>query len=299
MKTVNNLLLLSLILGVNIGFGQDYVFRVVVNQGKNEVRSDGNWTPITVGAELKSADELRIAENAYLGLIHINGKPLEMKESGRYTVANLSARVGTGSSSVLNKYTEFIITANKQKTNKLSATGAVHRGVEKIGVHLPSSAAYVFGDTVAISWDKEEAIPGPYVVTFTNIWGDVLHEIETAGNSIFVNLNDKALAKESDVIVEVRSTMVDKASDPFFLRKFSRGDSERVSADYDEISPAVSENTVLNRIIKAAFFEQKKLLVDAATAFRQAIELQPDFPALLQDYENFLLRNGLKAPTEK
>src|SRR4051812_7248465 len=104
---------------------QDYAFKVLVNKGKNEVKSGDSWLPIKTGTSLKSTDEIKVQENAYVGLIHVTGKPLEVKEAGKHKVVDLSAKVN-GGSSVLSKYTDFILSANTQKKNNLTATGAVH-----------------------------------------------------------------------------------------------------------------------------------------------------------------------------
>ena len=91
-----------------------------------------------VGSSLKSADELRVAENSYIGLVHVSGKPLELKQSGKYKVTDLAAKV-SGGASVLNKYTDFILSANTGPKSNLTATGAVDRGVDNIKVYLPKT----------------------------------------------------------------------------------------------------------------------------------------------------------------
>ena len=297
MKKTTVLAFSVMLLIATMTFGQEYTFKVLLNKGKNEIKSGNTWQPIRVGAELRPDDVVKIAENAYLGLVHATGKPLDVKESGQYTVANLSARVGKGSS-VLNKYAEFILSTTGQK-NKLSATAAVHRGPDKIDVHLPQNSAYIFGDTIAISWEEDESIPGPYLVILTNLWGDELMKVETEANSVLINLRDKVLANTNDVQVEVFSTKVNKKSDQVVLRKFAKGDSDRVGAEYKQLVSEIGDNSILSKLYKAAFFEEKKLLVDAATALRQAIELGPDLPSLWEDYESFLLRNGLKPLPKK
>jgi hypothetical protein len=59
-----------------------------------------------------------------------------------------------------------------------------------------------------------------------------------------------------------------------------------------ELTPA----TGFNKYLEAGFFEQQKLLIDAATAFQKAVTLQP---ALKESYDDFLVRNGLKEAPEK
>lgn len=279
-------------------YSQDYTFKVLVNKGKNEVKSGANWEPVKVGTSLKSADELKVTDNAYVGLIHSSGKPLEVKSAGRYRVADLSAKVGTGAS-VLNKYTDFILSSAQKKNNNLAATGAVHRGVDNIKVYLPRSSSYVYNDTVSIQWEKDKAMGAPYVVTFTSLFGDELHKVETSDNSISINLNDAVFVNENDIMVKVTSKKDKKESEVHTLRKFSKAEKEKVKSAFADVQAQTAENTALNSLIQAGFFEQNKLLVDAVSAYQKAIKLEPGVQAYQEAYDAFLLRTGMKVPVKK
>ena len=152
---------------------QDYAFKVLVNKGKNELKSGNNWQQLKVGLSLKSADELKISENSYLGLVHVSGKALELKQSGNYKVGDLAAKVN-GGSNVLNKYTDFILSSATAPKNRLAATGAVDRGEDNIQMYLPKpELAVVYNDNVIIQWDSQGA-PAPYIVTFKSMFEDEL-----------------------------------------------------------------------------------------------------------------------------
>lgn len=298
MKTKSLSVSIALVFCTSMIFGQEYTFKVLVNKGKNEVKSGPDWEPIKVGASLKSPDEVKISENAYLGLIHVSGKPLEIKHAGNYKVIDLSAKVGKGSS-VLNKYTDFILSNNTEKRNTMAATGAVHRGFGDVKVFLPPSASYVFGDSISIAWESDKSAAPPYIITFTTLFGVELDTIETSANTVSVNLNDSKFANENDIIVRVRSKAVNKESEGYILRKFGRADKERISASFSDIATETETQTALNSLIRASFFEQNKLLADAVTAYQKAINLEPEVVAYRESYDDFLIRNGLKMPPEK
>jgi hypothetical protein len=286
---------------ISFGYGhaQDYAFKVLVNKGKNELKSGSNWQQLKVGLSLKPADELKISENSYLGLVHVSGKALELKQSGNYKVMDLAAKVD-GGSSVLNKYTDFILSSSTSPKNRLAATGAVDRGVDNIQVFLPKpEQAVVYNDDVIISWDGQAAA-GPYVVTFKSLFDDELDKVETPQNSISINLDDSNFANEDNIIVEVASTInKNKISDRYTLKKLSKADKERINSALSEIENPTSEPTALNKLLIAGFYEQNNLLIDAATAYLEAIKLAPDVPQYQEAYNDFLLRNALKkAPTK-
>jgi hypothetical protein len=283
---------------ISLSFGQDYAFKVLANKGGNEVKSGDSWQPIKTGAVLKAEDEIKVAANAYLGLVHKTGKPLEVKEAKTHKVADLAKLVGVGSSSVVTKYTDFILSSNsaEAKKNRLSATGAVHRDVGKsqIQLHLPENQnSAVFNNTAVISWEGTK-IPGPYVVTFKNMFDDEVAKMETAETSFTLDFSSPQFAKEDKILVQVTSKSDAKeVSKQHLIKKLSLADHENIKKELEHILNDVSEPTALNKLILAGFFEENKLLIDAITAYEEAIKLAPDVPDYKIAYDEFLLRHNI------
>jgi len=284
---------------VMTSYGQDYAFKVLVTKGKSEVKVGNTWQPVKTGTSLKTPDELRVTENSYVGLVHVTGKPLEVKQSGNYKVSDLSAKVGSGSS-VLAKYTDFILSSNNQKRNGQTATGAVHRGGDNIQVNLPKpEVAIVFNNNVIVNWETDK-VPGPYIVTFNSMFGDELKKVETAEDNIAIDLGDQSFANEDNIIVKVVSKKEPaKASGEYTLKKLSKADKDRIKSTFNEIQGEVAEGTAFDKFILAGFYEKNNLYIDAITAYEEAIKLAPDVPQYKQDYNDFLIRNGIKEPPVK
>ena len=74
------------------------LFKVITTQGNNNVTTNGSTTPIVSGTRLNSGSSITVAENSYLGLIHISGKTLEVKQPGTYEVEQLAKQFSTGQS---------------------------------------------------------------------------------------------------------------------------------------------------------------------------------------------------------
>lgn len=288
------LVCLSLMMVFAGASGQEYAFRVLVNKGKNEVRVGENWQPIKVGVSISSKDEIKVSENAYVGLIHVSGKPLELKDAGKYKVTDLSAKIGPGSS-VINKYTDFILSSNSDKKNRLTATGAVNRGgANTIRIFLPKSDAVVYNNKVIINWEKDKGAP-PFIVNFKSMFGDELKQDESKGYDITIDLNDASFANEDNILVEVYAKAdKNKISETFTLKKLSRADKDRIKNSLGDFQKNVTEETAINKLVLAGFYEQNNLIIDAATAYQEAIKLAPDVATFQEDYDNFLLRHGLK-----
>lgn len=281
----------------SIAFGQDYAFKVLANKGANEFKSGNTWQPLKTGASLKESDELKVSENAYIGLVSAKGKPMELKQAGNYKVADLAGKLTEGAS-VLNKYTDFILSSNsaEAKKNRLSATGAVHRAVEKSAITLilpPNQSSGLFNDKAIIRWTSKAS--GPYVVTFRNMFDDVLHQVETPETTTVLDLADKKFSTENAILVEVSAKTDSKiVSGQYLIKKLTPAQHETVKKLLDEIIVQLNEPTALNKLILAGFYEENNLLIDAITAYEEAVKLAPDVSSYQEDYDEFLIRNGLK-----
>lgn len=299
MKTGKLTLIFGFFLINSLVLGQDYAFKVLANKGSNEVKSGDAWVPLKTGASLKKGDELKVADNAYLGLVHATGKPVELKQAGSYKVDDLSAKVG-GGTSVLNKYTDFILSSNsaEAKKNRLSATGAVHRAADAntaIKLLLPENQhSGIYNNVAVISWDGSK-VAGPYVVTIKNMFEDQLAKAETPETSLQIDLSDPRFANVSAILVEVSSKADPKqVSKQHMIKKLAPVEQEKVKKSLSEIIGEVADHTALNKFILAGFYEENNLFIDAIAAYEESIKLAPDVPSYKEAYEEFLLRHGLK-----
>jgi hypothetical protein len=299
MKTRTLILIFALLTPVSLVFGQDYAFKVLANKGTNEVKSGETWQPLRTGASLKSSDELKLSDNAYIGLVHATGKPMELKQAGNYKISELAKKVSTGSS-VLNKYTDFILSSNsaEAKKNRLSATGAVQRDVtdvEQIKLLLPENQHSGIYNTIAVvSWEGTK-VPGPYVVILRNMFDEELNRVETPENSLQIDLADPKYATEGAILVEVASKADAKlASKQHLIKKLTPAEQQKIKTSLNEIMGEVQEQTALNKFILASFYEENNLFIDAIAAYEDAVKLAPDVPSYKEAYEEFLLRHGLK-----
>lgn len=299
MKTSKLFLSVILISVGSAAVAQDYVFKVLANKGSNEVKSGDSWQPLKTGASLKKEDEVKLSDNAYIGLVHSNGKPLELKQAGSYKVSDLSAKIGPGAS-VLSKYTDFILSSNsaEAKKNRLSATGAVHRGESyAIQLLLPENQhSGIYNSVAIINWQGTK-VPGPYVVTLRNMFDDELAKVETPETSFQVDLTDPKFANVNAVIVEVRSKNDPKQiSKQHLIKKLTAADAEKIKNSLNAIIGEVSEQTALNKFILAGFYEENNLFIDAIAAYEDAIKLAPDVPSYREAYDDFLARHGMTTP---
>jgi hypothetical protein len=283
---------------------QGYEFRVLANKGQNSIKAaNQEWLPVKTGAKLNKGDEISVSPNGYIGLVHSSGKTIELKTPKTYTVSDLVSKINANSSTITNKYASFVLSqmtkeegedvgANTKKNNK--ATGAVERGKPgEITLYAPNNVN-VFGPMSILRW--EQYLPGDeYLVTVKNIFDDQVMSVPTTDSMITLDFNDPKLKNEKLLIVIISSKKDAKAfSNQIGIKKLPMEDSKLIAKEFATIMADNNEDTPLNKIIQATFFEQNNLMLDAVTAYESAIKMAPDVPEYKEMYLDFLFRNNLK-----
>ena len=223
---------------------------------------------------------------------------MEWRTAGTYKVSDLASKVPAGKS-VGAKYADFLaskMTAEAKK-NRLSATGAVHRGAgdAAINVYAPNSVQ-VFGDIAILRWDALEGDAITYKIQVMDMFEEVLLSEET--NETFIKLDmSEAKLKDSNILLFSVSTTEDEdvKSEPVALMKLESDVQDRVNTGLGELMTDIEEESALNKYILAGFYEENNLLIDALTNYEKAIELAPEVETFKEAYEEFLLRNQLKS----
>ena len=83
-------------------------------------------------------------------------------------------------------------------------------------------------------------------------------------------------------------------SGDYGMKKISDSDAKEFADELTELQSALTEESSLNRVILAEFFEQNNLLVDALTNYMIAIQLSPDVDYFQEPFEEFKMRHDLK-----
>lgn len=295
MKTILSLLFVLLI--GSAASAQNFVFKVLANKGSNELKTtQAAWTPLKTGAMLQSGDELKVSENAYLGLMHSSGRTLEITNAGVMNVDELAKTINANSTSVTSKYADFVLNklSADEEGSEMEATGAVKRDVQ-IGdfrVYMPSSVE-LFNGQANISWTELEMEGEPvYLVSVKNMFDEVIFNAETTSNNIDIDFDQAKFKGQRLVILNVTvQGMEDEVKSGDY--GISRVNPDKADILNSELSEIKGEESSMNYVMLASFYEKNKLIVDALNAYRKAAELSPeveDFKTLLAD---FMARNGL------
>ena len=301
MKRLQTLLTIALLAVGMIAYGQSYTFRVLANKGANQIKSGDTWVALKTGASLKGTDEIKVSDNAYLGLMHSGGKTLEWKEAGTFKVSDIATKVPQGSS-VASKYADFLakkMTAEAQK-NRLSATGAVTRAIEvaPINIYAPTGKVSVHSSETVLRWDPLEADGLTYTVTVTNMMGEELLSEETSETHFNLNMKDERITKAefaNVVMVQIKTSEDESiASKEIAIEALDDDKNMLVNEGLESLMSDIDSESALNKYILAGFYEENNLLMDALTNYEAAIELAPDVSTFKEAYDDFLIRNQFK-----
>jgi len=306
MKLILTTLSLAVLLASPLN-AQDYVFKVLANKGGNTVKvadHSTDWQPIRTGATLNSNDELRISQNSYIGLVHASGKTVELKNEGNYFVRDLAAKLGNTRSSVASKYANFVINKmassdqediNQNHREYLTVTGAVERSVldAPISLKMPSSVE-VLNKEALIRWEDVEGADW-YVFTVKNMYDEVILTQELNQAHILLELTKAPFNTEELIIVNVQVKGNNKLySGNYGIKRLIGVDADPILKELEQLSASLKEESSLNKLILATFFEENNLLIDALMNYEKAIELSPEVEQFSIAYELFTKRNGLQ-----
>jgi hypothetical protein len=212
--------------------------------------------------------------------------------------------LAASSMSVASKYAQFIASKMNEGPSTLAsrsnATGAVSRatGSAAIEVMLPkanNNTVEVFGDYGIIRWMAPEDAPEDimYMVKVENIFDEVIYEDETDKTSFELNFDE--VPNETGLYLITISQKGDDEikSDRFGIKRVSEEDMTEIATNYDGLKSEVSEDTPLNKLIYASFFEENGLILDALTKYEEAIEMSPEVEDFKSLYQSFLINNGI------
>ena len=303
MKTKFTLTLLTfLILGLNSLFAQETAFRVLASKGVNT----SNGSALRVGSKITNDQSIQVGTSAYLGLAHVSGKTLEIKQAGTYKISELTARIKSGKpSSLASKYMDFVNSELSQKQDKnamarrykhMSKTGAVTRGLETPLAVMLANKEEILGDKAAITWFiNEDKLPQgvsadqitDYQVSVMDYFGNLIYQTETKDKTLVIDLKKEGLEGKLFTYKVIAKGNNKVTTDENSFVKMKDKKAKNFLTDYNELS---QDNSALGKIIQAKYFEDYGLLVDALATYQNVIAMEPEVEAYKQLYKEFLER---------
>jgi hypothetical protein len=273
-------------------YSQVYVFMVCGSRGENAVKTNGEWKLLKNMSTIDKFDEIKtVGDHCYLGLLHSSGRSITIRQAGSFSAADLLKKINTGKTVVATKYADFVYT--KMTTPERKPADVKQRaGDEDIKILIPSSGEFLGSDEI-IRWTPVKGA-NKYRVIIKTMTDDIVMQFTSDSSFSKINFNDEKLKDQEDLIISVE--LLDNpsvTSDTYAIIRLKDEKARNISQDFSEIKKDIGEESSLNYLIFASFFEKNNLLIDAATCYQMAINLTPDIPDFREMYHQFLFRNGL------
>ncbi len=300
--------LLLLVHGVSAQ--SDFAFSVIASKGNSTV---GN-TPLKNGSKVTSDQTINVPAGAYLGLSHKNGKTIEIKAAGAHRVSELEKQVkATGASSLTSKYATYVaseITASSgsgdSRLGKMVKTGSVKRGMPK-GIlaftHASEKMAKLLGNELVITWAFDEATAGgvkegdvpAYDLVIEDLFGKEIFRTEVAGNSYIFNWDEKAKnMQQITYSIKAKNHSEVATAEKIAVQRISGNSAQEYNKD---LAAFGDDNSALIHIIRANYFEEKGLILDAKASYENALEIAPEVDDFKSLYKEFLGRHKMTKDT--
>lgn len=272
---------------------QDYAFKVLANKGDNKVeKQNGDILPLNSRDLLYETDIIISSEGAYIGLMHSSGKAQEIKGGQKVAVADLIVNVGGKELTSLSKYAQMI----SQRLAEGEAEKKVSVGTRAVGskieVMMPQENE-LYGSMAVVKFKSSDEAPATYEVVIMDILDEVVFSAETTADSVLVDFN----SVENDMglyVLNVRKKgEASFASSNYPIRHLTGDESDDITQNLEPLTSDLSEDSPLNLLIIASFFDDQDLFLDAQYNYERAIALSPDIPEYKELYQIFLESYGL------
>jgi hypothetical protein len=282
-------------------------FTVMAVNGSVQYKSQsGSWSAVKTGTKLSPTDAIKVTSGGYVSMLHSSGKTLELKSPGEFKASQLTGQLSSKKSSVAQKLSTYVLDklgeGSKDKYNYregMETTGAVERSIgtaiidgKTMFVELKSPRKVNFkGNETELTW-KSVNSNDSYFLTITDRFDRVVFTKEVAGNTCKINSGEIKL--EQDVYyfwnVALKSDRSVKSPDCAF-QFLSSNKIGQIDREFAELKEELGgDNSAINQLILANFYEQNLLMDEALRYYKKAVETEPSVEEYQNIYKGFLLR---------
>lgn len=291
---MKSLVILLLFISTTLFSQIDY--KVFAKNGNVSVVNDGLNRPVKTGEIINSTHSLIVGQNSYISLYSPNKTaPIEIKVAGEYKVSELKPKP---TSDLMSKYTEFILSSNsdEQKRNRMSATGAVHRGnAETIKLILPEPKKNkLYGDEFIVRWQFKDHIQTEtrYTIRIQNMMGDDIKTFSTNDTQIQISLSSLKYFNEKDLLIVVESGQ--NKSDEHSVVLVDEKLKTKLKTEIEQLNYELEGSEFMKTIIVAGYYEENGCILDALNQYLSVKNNEEVWYLVESFYEEFLVRNNLK-----
>lgn len=292
------IILIASLLSTSALFAQGFIFKTLASKGACIIQRGDNpdeYTPAKTGVQIFEEDKIIITGNqSYLGLVTEEGRTLELKKGGVYSVKELKEILGQAKDSNLaEKYMQFLINdmakVDESTSANMELTGSVSRSKpDPISLFYPKSSK-ILNLNATLSWVSKAPSP-EYEVTVSNMFDEVV--MKQASEQEMVNLDLSALSFEAEeaykIYVSTKGSKSKEKSNEISIVYPTDDEFEKVNKDLDVLMKGNLSDSALDNLVIGKYLEENGYYLNAIHYFEKAIELEPGVAEYQKLYDQFL-----------
>lgn len=297
------MILCMLLLYTTTIISQEQVFTVLTSKGDVQVkRSNNSWQSLSIGVKLYKGETIKLNKNNYVGLLHSTGKTKELKNEGIFNVSDIAGAFDSQKASVSSKFAGYLLQEfmNKDDAKKeMENLGAVVRqGMERIELDFPSTTL-IMDSTIRFSWFLREK-GEKYIFQIINNAKNTVYMKEIADSFIVIDVNELQFEKGKPYQWELFSSVNHEIHSDTAIFELLPGNRKQViMIELGELLKELEyDETALNYLIIAKYFEQNKLTANAKKYYEKSVAGAPGVDDYLFAYIKFLQANGMQTKAE-
>lgn len=288
--------ILGLLMMQLVSIAQEHVFNIVALSGSTKLN---NGTELKSGDEILSNQTIVVGSGGYVALMHKTGKTIELQTNGTYSVSDLSKKVNAGNNSYASQYSDFVInqmTADGT-SNNYSNTGSVTRDIMKnIEILLPKQVSILKNTAFHVSWVSPRE-NDTYTIKLLDLFDKVVYKQELSKNETVLNfseLTNLVTDSKTPYLLQVCSnTKKGLVSKKIRVIMMETNKEQLISTEFTKLKSELGENTAINSLILASFYEAKGLTVYAAENLENASNQAPKVEHYRKIYLNYLTKKKI------
>jgi len=264
----------------NAGISNAYLFKVLGVSGNVKLQVNGQVNNLRPGTKLETGQVL-IIESGYCGLMHANGKILEIKTPGSFPAANLAKSItGNSKTKVSDKYLEYVLGQLSKAEEKdmetnvrkyMDVPGSVQRGSSKPNT---GNAASIYVDL----FSSNQIMKTPYFISWTPIPGSKGYEV-----SLLDRFDETVMQRKSDsAFIEVDfSKLPSQGDESYKLVVTSPATGSKSVKEYimNVVAHAdlglQTDDSAATNMVNGMICEEKHYFLDAIKYYEKASRQEP------------------------
>ena len=290
------IILITSLLSTSTLFAQGFIFKTLASKGACIIQRGDNpdeYTPAKTGVQIFEEDKIIITGNqSYLGLVTEEGRTLELKKGGVYSVKELKEILGqVKDSNLAEKYMQFLINdmakVDESTSANMELTGSVSRSKPApIALFYPKSSK-ILNSNATLSWVSKSASE-EYEVTVSNMFDEVVLKQTSEQEMANLDLSTLNFEAEEAFKIYVNSKGSKEKSNEISVVYPTDDEFTKVNKDLEVLMKGDLSNSALDNLVVGKYLEENGYYLNAVHYFEKAIELEPGVAEYQKLYDQFL-----------